>query len=120
MTSWIEKGSEEVKMTAEEVKHASGLKLIEIFFDETSPSYCVDPEINLMFVRGVVNYTRDVQRVRGVTFLNDMLDNLGLPRLRAGQTAGWWHTDVDVVTGRFGRAITLSCWVEDNVHHAFD
>ena len=105
-----------VKMVAED-----DLKEIELFFDSSaSPHATLDLEVNTMFVRGVVSHVDQLYKVRGVVFLNELLEQLGLPRLQAGQHAGWHHNVPDIVIDEFGESVRITCWVEQNAHLALD
>lgn len=58
-------------------------------FDEASPYWQKDADYNLMFLRGVQNWANDYLKVNGFLFLNDVYDELGIPRTKAGQVVGW-------------------------------
>lgn len=59
------------------------------FFDETSRYWKKDPEYNLMFVRKCQMMANDKLKSRGVVFLNEVYDMLGLEPSRAGAAVGW-------------------------------
>lgn len=49
---------------------------------------------NQMFVKNIQMYANDRLRARGYLFLNDVFDELGMDRTKAGQTVGWvWEKD---------------------------
>ena len=49
---------------------------------------------NRMFVNNIQMYANDRLRARGYVFLNDVFDDLGMERTKAGQTVGWvWEKD---------------------------
>lgn len=57
---------------------------------DSSISYFVDnEEYNLIFLRSREQYLNDLLRARGVLFLNQVLDCLGIPLIRFGQIYGW-------------------------------
>lgn len=58
-------------------------------FDETNPNFVGNPEYNLYFLRARQNYVNDMLKVRGHMFLNDVYDQLGIPRTKAGSVVGW-------------------------------
>ena len=59
-------------------------------FNETSSQYwSSDPQINRLFLENVRNYMRDKLQMRGHVFLNEVFDQLGMPRTREGQIVGW-------------------------------
>lgn len=59
------------------------------YSEETSRNWSRDPDINYLFVNQVQNYCNDRLKVAGFVFLNDVLQELGLPRTREGQSLGW-------------------------------
>jgi hypothetical protein len=59
------------------------------FFDSYSSSWNKEPEYNLFFLRSQQNYFNDLLRARGHVFLNEVYDQLGIPRSKAGQVVGW-------------------------------
>jgi hypothetical protein len=63
------------------------------FFDEFSPSWSKDPEVNFIFVRCQQNYANDLLKARGHVFLNEVYDMLGIPRTKAGSVVGWLLSD---------------------------
>lgn len=68
------------------------------FFDERSPSWSKDPEINLLFLRCQQDYANDLLKARGHVFLNEVYDSLGMERSQAGSVVGWMmalHGDGD-------------------------
>lgn len=59
------------------------------FFDPFSPSWCKNPEYNLIFLKAQQNYSNDLLKARGHVFLNEVYDMLGIPRSKAGSVVGW-------------------------------
>lgn len=59
------------------------------FFDELSPSWSKNPEVNLMFLRCQQNYANDKLHAQGHLFLNEVYDMLGIERTGAGAVVGW-------------------------------
>lgn len=65
------------------------------------------PEYNFLFLRQQQNWQNDRLRARGHLFLNEVLDDLGLERTKAGAVVGWiWNGDGDNVVdfGLFSEA----------------
>lgn len=69
----------------------------KVYDGETSRNWSPDPDINVLFLRHVRNHCYDVLKYRGYLFLNDVLDELGIPRTSRGQLIGWLNTE----TGEF-------------------
>ena len=66
------------------------------FFDQMSPSWSKEAEYNLIFLRCQQNWANDLLKARGHIFLNEVYDNLGIQRSRAGAVVGWiLHEDHD-------------------------
>ena len=66
------------------------------FFDERSPSWNQEPMYNFLFLKTNQNYLNDRLRAKGHVFLNEVYDQLGLRRTKAGAVVGWvWDGDGD-------------------------
>jgi hypothetical protein len=61
----------------------------EAVFDTSNVNWSKNTEYNLIFLRAQENFANDKLVARGVVFLNDVYEALGLPRTREGQTKGW-------------------------------
>lgn len=59
------------------------------FFDEGSTEWENNPEYNLMKVKQVQAWANDYLHANGYLFLNDVYDELGIPRTSEGQLVGW-------------------------------
>jgi hypothetical protein len=59
------------------------------FFDEASPSWNKNPELNRLYVQCQQNYANHLLQARGHVFLNEVYDMLGIDRSSAGQVVGW-------------------------------
>jgi hypothetical protein len=59
------------------------------FFDEYSPHWEKDPEVNRMYVQVQQNWANQLLQSRGHVFLNEVYDMLGIPRSRSGAVVGW-------------------------------
>lgn len=60
-----------------------------VFFDEFSPNWEKDPELNRLFIQCQQTYANNLLRSRGHVFLNEIYDMLGVDRTRAGAVVGW-------------------------------
>lgn len=67
----------------------NGLSVYARFFDETSPNWNKDPELNRLFVQCQQNYMNHRLHAIGHVFLNEAYDALGIDRSSAGQIVGW-------------------------------
>lgn len=62
-------------------------------FDEASPNWQKNPELNRVFVQCQQNYANQLLQARGHLFLNEVYDMLGFDRSQAGQAVGWVIND---------------------------
>jgi hypothetical protein len=87
--------------------------VVEVYDEQTSNNWRSDPELNALYLRVKHNYLLDTLLVRGHVFLNDIHDELGMPRTPIGQIRGWLLTDE-----RSDRQDSFSFWevvqVDDN------
>ncbi len=65
------------------------------FFDEFNPYYKKDADMNLMFLRQQQNWANELLKSRGIVFLNEVYDMVGVPRTRIGQQVGWRYDEKD-------------------------
>jgi hypothetical protein len=77
------------------------------FFDESSTHWNGVPEYNVVFLRAQQGFFNDMLHARGHVFLNEVYDQLGLERSRAGSVVGWsldtegdHHIDFGIFDGR--------------------
>lgn len=59
------------------------------FFDDGCKGWDKDAELNLCTLKAVQNYCNELLNSRGHLFLNEVYDELGIPRTKAGQHVGW-------------------------------
>lgn len=60
-----------------------------VFFDEYSPNWEKDPELNRLFIQCQQTYANNLLKSRGHVFLNEIYDMLGVNRTKAGAVVGW-------------------------------
>lgn len=91
---------EEVEIDPESGKEKKVKKTIQVadpnlqsdyacYFDKRSRNYEANNDYNLMFLKAQESYANDKLRARGHLFLNEVYDDLDLPRTPAGQIVGW-------------------------------
>ena len=71
------------------------------WFDSTCVSWANDSEYNKMFLKNVQRYCNDRLRVMGHLYLNEVYDQLGLSRTKAGQVMGWIYDEENSDNGNF-------------------
>lgn len=60
-----------------------------VYFDNKSRNYETNMDYNRMFLKAQQQFANDKLQARGHIFLNEVLDDLDLPRFPAGQIVGW-------------------------------
>lgn len=60
-----------------------------VYFDNKSRNYETNIDYNRMFLKAQQQYANDKLQARGHVYLNEVLDDLDLPRTPAGQIVGW-------------------------------
>ena len=88
-------GREVVNQKVEETKNIESRTCSQYarFFDETSPYWYKNPEMNLFFLLAQQNHANEKLKARGYLFLNEVYDMLGMPRTKAGQIVGWVYKE---------------------------
>jgi hypothetical protein len=82
------------------VKHKAEKKTIEVidpdhksvyarYYDENCKEWTNRADINLMTIKARQDYFNDMLKIRGHVFLNEIYDQLGMDRTKAGQIVGW-------------------------------
>lgn len=59
------------------------------WFNESNPNWKLDPVANYTFLKAVEAHANIKLGIRGHVTLNDVLDDLGMPRCREGMISGW-------------------------------
>ena len=59
------------------------------YFDESCPDYRKDAEWNMMFLRKQQEWANEKLRSQGYLFLNEVYEQLGMLKSKAGQVVGW-------------------------------
>ena len=62
-------------------------------FDEYCMGWERDAERNKFFLLQQQDYANELLKAKGRLFLNEVLEMLGLPKCRAGQTVGWVYSE---------------------------
>ena len=85
-----------------------------VYFDSKSRNYETNPDYNRMFLKAQQAFANDKLQTRGHLFLNEVLDDLDLPRTPAGQIVGWTKDGPD---GYFNfRIVEVERETEDGRH----
>lgn len=125
-----------VKTTVEVADTNEVLGTYSFCFDELSTLWVRDAERNKFALLRQQDYANELLETKGVMCLNDVLDMVGLPRCRYGQTVGWVYDKSKVRQIDFGifnihteanrnfvNGVEKSVWlnfnVEGDIIHAF-
>ena len=84
-----EDGTESIVKKTVEVANPNMASEFTFCFDETCTGWTGDAELNKAFLIQQQNYANEKLRSQGHLFLNEVLDSLGLQRVRAGNEVGW-------------------------------
>lgn len=89
------KGKEKTVTKTVEVANLSAAMMspYTFCFDETATGWVRDAEANKFFLARQQDYANEKLQAKGHMFLNEVLDMLGIPRCRAGQTVGWVYDE---------------------------
>lgn len=89
-----EDGSEStVTKTVEVAENVPTQGFYSFCFDETASGWQRDAETNKFFLLRQQEYANELLRSKKRVFLNEVLDMVGIPRCRAGQTVGWIYDE---------------------------
>lgn len=79
----------------EEEPEKTGYSVYARIFDEFNPEYERDSDRNRFFLTLKQNYFNDLLKARGYIFLNEVYEELGFEKTRAGQIVGWLYAPGD-------------------------
>lgn len=89
-----EDGNEKtVKKTVEVIEPSASMGMYTFVFDETASGWQRDAETNKFFLLRQQDWANEKLKAKGHMFLNEVLDMVGIPRCRAGQTVGWIYDE---------------------------
>ena len=86
-----------VTKTVEVADTNATMGVYSFVFDETSSHWERDAELNKYFLLRQQDYANEKLKARGHMFLNEVLEMLGMPKCRAGQTVGWIYDEKNPV-----------------------
>ena len=70
-------------------------------FDNGCVGWTKEPEYNLMFLKGIQDYCNDLLKTKGHLFLNEVYDQLGIPRTKAEAVVGWIYDEKSPIGDNF-------------------
>jgi hypothetical protein len=82
-----------IDKSKDEVKIDESLSVYARCFDESCPNWDKNPEMNLLFLKLAEVYCNEKLKSKGYLFLNEVYDQIGLPRSKAGQIVGWVYDE---------------------------
>jgi len=126
-----EDGNEKTVKKTVEVADRNALELspYTFCFDETARGWTRDADHNKFFLARQQDYANELLRSKGIVFLNEVLDMVGIDRVPMGQRIGWClkdpnsdgHIDFGVLNIRceanrnFVNGLEKSVWLDFNV-----
>lgn len=106
-TATDENGNEQTVKSTKFVINPSDISEYARFFEEYTKDekgnvvkntyWNESPEDNLIFLKQVERFCNQKLRIKGVLFLNDVYEALGLPISKAGQVVGWVYNEKEPV-----------------------
>lgn len=86
-----EKGKEhKVKQTVDVITNPlEGISDYSRFWEEGMRGWDPDPTYRISYLKGIQQYCQDRLVANGYLFLNDVYEELGIPKTKAGQCVGW-------------------------------
>lgn len=70
-------------------------------FDETCKGWERDAQLNKTFLLQTQNYLNERLKRKGHVFMNEVLDALGIDRVRMGWIVGWWYDEENPIGDNF-------------------
>ena len=102
-----EKGNEKSIKSTKFVVNPSDISEYARFFEEYTKDekgnvvkntyWNENPEDNLIFLKQVERFCNQKLKVKGILFLNDVYEALGMPASKAGQVVGWVYNEKDPI-----------------------
>lgn len=72
-----------------------------VIFYEGCPGFRKDPEYNLIYLKQQQEYANKKLQLQGYLFLNEVLEQLGFERTKAGQVIGWIYDEKNPIGDNF-------------------
>lgn len=86
-----------VTQTVEVADPISSMTPYTFCFDETASGWVRDAEKNKFFLHRQQDHANELLKARGRLFLNEVLEMVGIPKCRMGQTVGWVYDEKNPV-----------------------
>ena len=93
---------------------------VTVDFDSSNQNWSHEKSYTDLFLRASENYVNSLLDVNGFVVLNEVLDQLGIPRSADGINSGWVksHGRINFRTDHQPDKITLTFYVQDNISEA--
>lgn len=88
-----ETGEEKVVKTTVHAVDPNQISEYARFFDDGCKGWTKDATYNFVFLKQTQAYFNDLLHTRGHVYLNEVYDELGIPRTKAGQIVGWVYDE---------------------------
>lgn len=96
-----EDGSETTVKKVVNVVDPNTIDDTSVIWYEGNPGWTKSAEANLIYLKQQQSYATDRLRLQGYLYLNDVYEQLGFPKTKAGQVIGWIYDEENPVGDNF-------------------
>lgn len=86
----------------------SEIEIYQVNINQSNPNWTHSPEYMLIWLKMKQQYFNNRLSSEGFLFLNDVLQDLGVPRTKRGQTWGWC-----IAGSRIGQYVDFGIWTNE-------
>lgn len=94
-------GKEKTVTTTVSVADPNEYSMYARFYDDGCRGWSKDPEHNLWQLKQIQSFLNKKLQTQGYLFLNDVYEELGIPKTKAGQIVGWIYDEKNPIGDNF-------------------